>query len=84
MSRSIDISYEDAAGKDTDIEIHPPYYLLGTQQTSLKFSSIARLKEIGIERKLLVLAPPFRSWFSAAVPMGRGREYGQTDTASSG
>lgn len=50
MSRSIDISYEDAAGKDIDIEIRPPYYLLGTQHTSLKFWSIPRLKEIGIER----------------------------------
>jgi hypothetical protein len=50
MSRSISISYVDAAGKDIDIEVRPPYYLLGTQQTSLNFWGIPRLKEIGIER----------------------------------
>ena len=37
MSRSISISYEDATGKDIDIEIRPPYFLLGTQRPSMKF-----------------------------------------------
>jgi hypothetical protein len=50
VSRSIDISYEDASGKDVDIEIRAPYYLLGHQRSSLAFWSIPRLKEIGIER----------------------------------
>ena len=50
MSRSIDIWYEDAAGKEMPIEIRAPYYLLGCQQTGLRFWSIPRLKEIGIER----------------------------------
>jgi hypothetical protein len=63
MSRSIDISYEDAAGKDVDIEIRTPYYLLGTQQTSLRFWSISRLKEIGIERlTILGEADPVYFW----------------------
>ena len=63
MSRSIDISYEDAAGKEVDIEIRPPYYLLGHQQSSLKFWSIPRLKEIGIERlTILGECDPVNFW----------------------
>ena len=50
MSRDISISYYDAAGTDVSIEIRPPYYLFGCQQTSLRFWSIPRLKAIGIER----------------------------------
>ena len=73
MSRSIDISYEDASGKDVDIEIRAPYFLLGTQQTSLKFWSMARLREIGIERlTILGEADPvyFWGWEEMAV-LGR-------------
>lgn len=73
MSRSIDISYKDAAGKDTAIELRPPYYLFGFQQSSLKFWSIRRLKEIGIER-LTVLGETdpifFWGWEDMAV-LGR-------------
>jgi hypothetical protein len=50
MSRSISIGYQDSAGVRASIEIRAPYYLLGTQQTSLAFWSIPRLKEIGIDR----------------------------------
>ena len=49
MSRGIDIEYRDPAGKSVRIEIPPPYYLLGTQRSSLRFWSIPRLKEVGIE-----------------------------------
>src|SRR5207302_3965337 len=54
---------ENAAGKDIDIEICPPYYLLGTQRSSMKFWSIPRLKEIGIERlTILGEADPVNFW----------------------
>jgi len=76
MSRQIDISYEDAAGKDIEIEIRPPYYLLGTQQPSLKFWSIPCLKEVGIER-LTILGETdpvnFWGWDDIAV-LGRELE----------
>ena len=63
MSRSIVISYVDAAGKETDIEIPPPYYLLGAQHSSLKFWSIPRLKEVGIERlTILGETDPVNFW----------------------
>jgi hypothetical protein len=76
MSRSIDISYEDATGKGVDIEIRPPYYLLGTQRSSLKFWGIPRLKEIGIERlTILGQTDPvyFWGWEDMAV-LGRELE----------
>jgi hypothetical protein len=73
MSRSIDIGYEDASGKGVAIDIRPPYYLLGTQEASLRFWSIARLKEIGIER-LTILGETdpvyFWGWDDIAV-LGR-------------
>jgi hypothetical protein len=50
MTRSIDIGYQSPSGSQVDIEIHPPYFLLGAQSSSLEFWSIPRLKEIGIER----------------------------------
>jgi hypothetical protein len=49
MSRSISIGYQhDGSGPVIDIEVRPPYYLLGTQQTSKRFWSIPKLREIGI------------------------------------
>lgn len=74
MSRSIIISYEDTAGGDIDIEVPPPYYLLGTQRPSMKFWSIPRLQEVGIERlTTLGKTDPvnFWGWAEMAVP---GRE----------
>jgi hypothetical protein len=63
MSRSIDIWYEDAAGTSVDIEVRPPYYLLGGQQTSKDFWSIPRLTEIGIERlTILGESDPIGFW----------------------
>lgn len=50
MSRNIHIGYEDTEGKDVPIEISPPYFLLGGQMSSLRFWSIPRLEEVGIER----------------------------------
>jgi hypothetical protein len=49
LSRSISIGYrEKADGPAVPIEVPPPYFLLGTQQTSMRFWSIPRLKELGI------------------------------------
>jgi hypothetical protein len=51
MSRSISISYRaGAGGQGIPIEVQPPYSLLGTQDTSMRFWSLPRLKEIGITR----------------------------------
>ena len=51
MSRDISISFYPA-GSDrstsTSIEVRPPYYLFGTQNTSKRFWSISKLKELGI------------------------------------
>jgi hypothetical protein len=76
MSRSIDISYADATGNEVSLEIPPPYFLLGTQRPSLKFWSIPRLKEIGIERlTILGECDPvyFCGWDDMAV-LGRELE----------
>src|SRR5262245_49640848 len=49
MSRSIRISYRQCPnGPETSIEVRPPYFLLGTQQTSKQFWSNPRLVELGI------------------------------------
>jgi hypothetical protein len=49
MSRSISIGYRhEASGAETPIEVRPPYYLLGTQDTSKRFWCIPRLREVGI------------------------------------
>jgi hypothetical protein len=76
MSRSISISYEDAAGTEVNVEIPPPYFLLGTQRPSLKFWSIPRLREIGIERlTILGESDPvhFNGWEDMAL-LGRELE----------
>src|SRR5262245_39439743 len=49
MSRSINIGYRhDSSGPETPIEVRPPYFLLGTQPTSMRFWGLPRLREIGI------------------------------------
>jgi hypothetical protein len=49
MSRSISIGYRQRAGApETPIEVRAPYYLLGTQSTSMRFWAIPRLREVGI------------------------------------
>src|SRR5690349_1360290 len=49
MSRSITIGYRDLPnGRSTPIEVRPPYFLLGGQDTSKRFWRIPKLKEIGI------------------------------------
>jgi hypothetical protein len=49
MSRSISIGYRlESGGPETPIEVRAPYYLFGTQATSERFWSIARLKQVGI------------------------------------
>src|SRR5262245_55348658 len=49
MSRSISIGYRQRAGApETPIEVPAPYYLLGTQSTSMRFWAIPRLREGGI------------------------------------
>lgn len=62
MSRSITIGYRDLADSpSTRIEVRPPYFLLGTQETSKQFWSIPKLKEIGITKlsELGVLDPVY-------------------------
>lgn len=49
MSREINIGYRyEDSGPETKIEVRAPYFLLGTQSTSMRFWSIPRLREIGI------------------------------------
>jgi hypothetical protein len=49
MSRDIYIGYQhDDSGPETRIEVRPPYFIFGTQSTSMRFWSIPRLREIGI------------------------------------
>jgi hypothetical protein len=70
MSRNITISYDDPAGNDINIELRPPYFILGTQQTSLQFWSIPRLKEIGLNHlTILGQTDPvhFRGWDDMTV-----------------
>jgi hypothetical protein len=51
VSRSITIGYRRVAdGPLTPIDVRPPYYLLGTQEASLQFWGLPKLKEIGIAR----------------------------------
>jgi hypothetical protein len=60
MSRSIAIGFRsDAKCASTRIEVRPPYFLLGTQETSKRFWSIPKLKELGITQlsELGVLDP---------------------------
>jgi hypothetical protein len=55
MSRSITISYKPSNGdSEVNIDIRPPYFLLGGQSTSLQFWSLPVLREIGLTR-LVVL-----------------------------
>lgn len=49
MSRQIDIGYRYGDnGPETDIEIRAPYFLLGTQSTSMRFWSLPQLRKLGI------------------------------------
>ncbi len=49
MSREIDIGYRlSDDGPETAIEVRAPYFLLGCQDTSMRFWSLPRLREIGI------------------------------------
>jgi hypothetical protein len=49
MSRSISIGYrEDPKGPETQVEVRPPYFLLGTQSTSERFWSLPRVRQVGI------------------------------------
>jgi hypothetical protein len=49
MSRAIHIGYRnETTGENTSIEVRPPYFLLGTQNTSKRFWSLPRLRELGI------------------------------------
>ncbi len=51
MSRSIHISYRDKAGThETSIEVQAPYFLFGTQGTSMGFWSLSIFREIGVTR----------------------------------
>ena len=51
MSRSISIAYQLEPGGDAiEIEIRPPYYLLGTQRTSKLFWSLPIWEAIGVTR----------------------------------
>lgn len=49
MSREISIAYRlSDAGPETAIEVRAPYFLLGTQRTSMQFWNLPRLREIGL------------------------------------
>lgn len=49
MSRDIHISYSDPiTGADTPIDVQAPYFLFGTQKSSMEFWSHPRLREVGI------------------------------------
>jgi hypothetical protein len=71
MSRSICISYlDEASGDETRIEVRPPYFLLGTQQSSMKFWSLVALRGVGISRlaELGVMDPVgFVGWDELAL-----------------
>ena len=71
MSREINISYlYTDSGPETVIEICAPYFLLGTQSTSMRFWRLPRLQEIGITQlSELGVADPvyFVGWDMMAV-----------------
>lgn len=49
MSRDINIGYRlTDDGPETAIEVRAPYFLFGTQRTSMAFWSLPRLREVGI------------------------------------
>lgn len=49
MSREVNIGYRITPdGPETAIEVRAPYFLLGTQRTSMAFWSLSRLREVGI------------------------------------
>jgi hypothetical protein len=48
MSREINIGYRYGSGPETAIEVRAPYFLLGTQSTSMRFWSLPRVREVGI------------------------------------
>lgn len=53
MTRSISIGYQlevTGMSMETEIDVRPPYFLLGTQRSSKQFWNIPRLREIGITR----------------------------------
>ncbi|HEY1186335.1 MAG TPA: hypothetical protein VGE74_01700 [Gemmata sp.] len=51
MSRAISIWYRSGAGAtETSIDVCAPYFLFGTQQFSMQFWGLPRLREIGISR----------------------------------
>src|SRR5579862_9112858 len=55
MSRSIHIGYYASDTKAyTNIEVQPPYCLLGSQTGSMAFWKIPQIKQIGIESLLIL------------------------------
>jgi hypothetical protein len=51
MSREINIGYRyEDNGAETTIEVRAPYFLLGTQSTSMRFWSLPQLRQIGIKQ----------------------------------
>jgi hypothetical protein len=74
MSRSINIGYRlQADGPETAIEVRAPYYLLGTEDTSMRFWSIPRLREIGITQltELGVCDPVYFIGWNMMAELGR-------------
>jgi hypothetical protein len=64
MSRNIVISYVDAAtGQEVPIDVPAPYFLFGTQRPSMRFWSIPRIKDVGVER-LAILGHSDPVWFA--------------------
>src|SRR5688572_7892848 len=49
MSREINIGYQfSESGPTTDLELRAPYFLFGTQRSSMEFWNLPRIREIGI------------------------------------
>lgn len=48
MSREINIGYRCSNGPETSIEVRAPYFLFGTQQTSMRFWSLPIWNSIGV------------------------------------
>jgi hypothetical protein len=48
MSRVINIGYRYGSGPETAIEVRAPYFLLGCQNTSMRFWSLRQVREIGV------------------------------------
>jgi hypothetical protein len=73
MSREINIGYRYGDGPEAAIEVRAPYFLLGTQSTSMRFWSLPRVREIGITQlaELGVTDPVYFVGWDMMADLGR-------------